>query len=103
MPLADDLFSENARTNGVLVGVGGPKRRIQVRLAAFPDLTMTIEDMFSAHDKIVTRLVWRATHSGSYGGVKAAGKRWRSETLLFGVSMTARWQRCPQYRISPGF
>ena len=45
-----------------------------MRLAAFPDLTMTIEDMFSAHDKIVTRLVWRATHSGSYGGVKAAGK-----------------------------
>ena len=43
--LADDLFSENVRTNGVLVGVAGPKRRIQERLAAFPDLATTIEDI----------------------------------------------------------
>ena len=34
--LADDLFSEDVRTNGVLVGVAGPKRRIQERLAGFP-------------------------------------------------------------------
>ena len=58
----------------MLVGVAGPKRRIQERLAGFPDLTTTIEDMFSAHDKVVTRLVWRGTHTGSYGGVKATGK-----------------------------
>lgn len=49
---------------------GRPKGRIQERLAGFPDLTPTIEDMFSAHDKIVTRLVWHGTHTGSYGGVK---------------------------------
>ena len=30
--------------------------------------------MFSAHDKIVTRLVWRGTHTGSYGGAKATRK-----------------------------
>jgi hypothetical protein len=36
--LADDLFSEDVRTNGVLVGMAGPKRRIQERLAAFPIL-----------------------------------------------------------------
>ncbi len=28
----------------------------------------------SAHDKIVTRLIWRGTHAGSSGGVKATGK-----------------------------
>jgi hypothetical protein len=36
--LADDLFDEHVRTNGVLVGLAGPKRRIQERLAAFPIL-----------------------------------------------------------------
>ncbi len=72
--LADDLFSENVRTNGVLVGVAGSKHRIQERLAGFRDLATTIEDMFSVHDKFVTRLVWRGTHSGPYGGVKATGK-----------------------------
>jgi predicted ester cyclase len=64
-----------------------PKGRIQERLAGFPDLTTTIEDMFSAHDKVVTRLVWRGTHTGSYRGVRATGKPvevrdfavWRSE------------------------
>jgi predicted ester cyclase len=31
--------------------------------------------MFSAHDKTVTRLVWRGTHTGSYAVIKATGKR----------------------------
>jgi predicted ester cyclase len=73
--LADDIFSESVRTNGVAVGVAGPKRRIQERLTGFPDLSVDIADMFSARDKIVTTLVWRGTHTGSYAGIKATGKR----------------------------
>jgi hypothetical protein len=42
---ADGPFSENVRTNGVLVGATGPKRRIHERLAGFADLTTTIEDI----------------------------------------------------------
>jgi hypothetical protein len=49
--LADDIFSENVRTNGVAVGGARSKRRIQERLAGFPDLSVDIEDMFSADDK----------------------------------------------------
>jgi hypothetical protein len=101
--LAGDLFSENVRTNGVLVGAAGPKRRIQERLAGFPDLTTTIEDMFSAHDKVVTRLVWRGTHTGPYGVSRLRASRWRSETLPPGVSKTARWWKSRRYRISLGF
>jgi predicted ester cyclase len=55
--LADDIFSENVRTNGVIVGVAEPKRRIQERMAGFPDLSTHIVDMFSAGDKLVTRHV----------------------------------------------
>jgi hypothetical protein len=36
--------------------------------------TTTIEDMSSAHDKVVTRHVWCGRHSGSYGSGKDAGK-----------------------------
>jgi SnoaL-like polyketide cyclase len=54
--------------------VAGPKRRIQERLAGFRHLTTTIEDMFSASDKTVTRLVCRGTDTGPYGGVNAVGK-----------------------------
>lgn len=55
--------------------MAGPKRRIQERLAGFPDLSIHIVDMFSAGDKLVTRLVWRGTHAGPYGGIEAAGKQ----------------------------
>jgi hypothetical protein len=98
--LAEDIFSASVRTNGVVVGVAGPKRRIQERLAAFPDLSVDIEDMFSAHDKIVARLVWRGTHTGSYAGIKATGKRVQVPDLPSGVSKTAKWLKYQRYRIS---
>jgi predicted ester cyclase len=74
LALADDIFSDELRTNGVLVGVAGPAGRIRDRLAAFPDLTTTIEDMFVSGDKLAVTLIWRGTHTGDYGGVAASGK-----------------------------
>jgi predicted ester cyclase len=72
--MAQDIFSENVKTNGVLVGVAGPVGRIRERLAGFPDLSTTIEEILSAGDTVVTRLTWRGTHAGPYGGVAATGK-----------------------------
>jgi hypothetical protein len=57
------------------VVVAGAKRRIQDRLDGFPGLTATIVDMLAAHDKIVTRLVWRGRHTGPYGRTEPTGKR----------------------------
>jgi predicted ester cyclase len=74
LALADDIFSDELRTNGVLVGVAGPVGRIRDRLAGFPDLTTTIEDMFVSGDKLAVTLIWRGTHTGDYGGVAASGK-----------------------------
>jgi predicted ester cyclase len=74
LALADDIFSEDLRTNGVHVGVAGPVGRIRERLAGFPDLTTSIEDMFVSADKLAVTLIWRGTHTGPYGGVPASGK-----------------------------
>jgi predicted ester cyclase len=74
LALADDIFSGELRTNGVLVGVAGPVGRIRDRLAGFSDLTTTIEDMFVSGDKLAVTLIWRGTHTGDYGGVAATGK-----------------------------
>jgi predicted ester cyclase len=74
LALADGLFSEELRTNGVHVGVAGPVGRIRDRLTGFPDLTTTIEDMFVSGDKLAVTLIWRGTHTGDYGGVPATGK-----------------------------
>jgi predicted ester cyclase len=75
LAMADDIFSADLRTNGVHVGVAGPVGRIRDRLAGFPDLTTSIEDMFVSGDKLAVTLMWRGTHAGDYGGVAATGQR----------------------------
>jgi steroid delta-isomerase-like uncharacterized protein len=74
LAMADDIFSEDVRNNGVRVGVAGPVGRIRDRLTAFPDLTTNIQDMFVSGDKLAVTLIWRGTHTGPYGGVPATGK-----------------------------
>jgi predicted ester cyclase len=74
LTMADDIFSEEMRTNGVHVGVAGPVARIRDRLRGFPDLATSIEDMFVSGDKLAVTLIWRGTHTGEYGGVAATGK-----------------------------
>jgi predicted ester cyclase len=75
LALADGIFSEELRTNGVHVGVAGPVGRIRDRLTGFPDLITSIEDMFVSGDKLAITLMWHGTHTGSYGGVAGTGKR----------------------------
>jgi len=74
LAMAEVIFSEDVRTNGVRVGVAGPVGRIRDRLAGFPDLTTSIQDMFVSGDKLAVTLIWRGTHTGPYGGVAATGK-----------------------------
>jgi predicted ester cyclase len=74
LAMADDIFSTEVRTNGVRVGVAGPVGRIRDRLAGFPDLTTSIEDMFVSGDSLAVTLIWSGTHTGMYGGVAATGK-----------------------------
>jgi steroid delta-isomerase-like uncharacterized protein len=72
--MAAGIFSEQLKTNGVHTGVAGPVGRIKARLTAFPDLSTSIDEMFQDGRTVVTRLVWRGTHSAPYGGVPATGK-----------------------------
>ncbi len=74
LAMADDIFSDELRTNGVHVGVGGPVGRIRDRLTGFPDLTTSIQDMFVSGDKLAVTLMWRGTHTGPYGGIAATGQ-----------------------------
>jgi predicted ester cyclase len=74
LALADGIFSEDLRTNGIHVGLAGPVGRIRDRLVGFPDLTTSIQDMFVSGDKLAVTLMWRGTHTGPYGGVAATGQ-----------------------------
>ena len=74
LALADGIFSEDLRTNGIHVGLAGPVGRIRDRLIGFPDVTTSIQDIFVSGDKLAVTLIWRGTHTGPYGGVPATGK-----------------------------
>src|ERR1700751_5307239 len=74
LAMADNIFSEELRPNGVHVAVAGPVGRIRDRLTGFPDVTTSIQDMFVSGNKLAVTLTWRGTHTGPYGGVAATGK-----------------------------
>ena len=41
----------------------------------FPDGVHTVEEVIVADDKVVTRATWRGTHSGSFMGMPATGRK----------------------------
>lgn len=43
-------------------------------LAAFPDVRLTIDQLFSEGDKVIAFSTWRGTHRGSFMGMPASGR-----------------------------
>jgi steroid delta-isomerase-like uncharacterized protein len=57
---------------------GGPeavKAQARALRAAFPDLSVTIEDLVAEGDLVAVRATWRGTHQGSFRGVPPIGRR----------------------------
>jgi steroid delta-isomerase-like uncharacterized protein len=46
---------------------------MQMYWQAFPDLTLTVEDIIAEGDKVVVRFIGRGTHQGDLGGIPAKG------------------------------
>jgi len=44
-------------------------------LAAFPDTRFSIEEMLAEDDRVVTHVIWSATHLGSFAGIAPTGIR----------------------------
>jgi steroid delta-isomerase-like uncharacterized protein len=51
------------------------KAQARALRAAFPDLTVTIEDLLAEGDLVAVRSTWRGTHQGSFRGVPPIGRR----------------------------
>jgi predicted ester cyclase len=43
--------------------------------AAFPDISITINDMVAEGDKVAVLVNWKATHQGEYMGIPPTGKK----------------------------
>lgn len=56
-------------------GAEGLRQTVAILRTAFPDLTMTVEDMVAEGDKVVTRVTVRGTHQGEFLGMPPSGRQ----------------------------
>jgi steroid delta-isomerase-like uncharacterized protein len=42
---------------------------------AFPDSSFTIEELFAAGDRVITRWIYRGTHEGEFMGIPPTGNK----------------------------
>ncbi len=74
----------------------GLKQAFGDYVSAFPDVRMTIEDMFAAGDRVAVRFTARGTHQGEYMGVPPTGKQVTVTSILIhrlaGGRMVEDWE-----------
>jgi predicted ester cyclase len=71
----DEIFAPTVLLNGQAVPRDAFRQVVAARLAAFPDIRVTVEDQVAEGDKVSTRRTWEATHQGPYRGIAPTGKR----------------------------
>ena len=77
--LVDDVFAsafvihDPASPMALTMGPAGVKERIRAYRAAMPNLHISIEDVISENDRVVTRWILRGRHSGSFEDVDGGG------------------------------
>jgi len=76
------LYEEVLAPNCIFHGIGGPQEMKEIMdrgRQAFPDITVTIEEMIAEGDKVVTRWTIHGTHNGDFvtpqGPIPPTGKQ----------------------------
>jgi steroid delta-isomerase-like uncharacterized protein len=76
--LADELVAEDFVNHtpapGQVPGREGLKAAVQGLRAAFPDLSVSEDDMIAQGDKVVLRDTIRGTHRGPFAGIPPTGR-----------------------------
>ena len=55
-------------------GFDDTRRIVGEIMKAFPDMQFHVDDLIGENDKVVTRMTWRGTHTGTYMGAPPTGK-----------------------------
>jgi len=79
LDVIDELLDVDVQEHEELVdqkpaGRSGIKELVKVFRAAFPDISVTIEDVVAEGDKVFLRASWQGTHEQDFMGVEATGK-----------------------------
>lgn len=57
------------------------KARVAQFRVAFPDLTIAIDDLVAADDRVVVRITLRGTHRGTFAGIAPTGQAVVAESI----------------------
>ena len=82
----DTMLADNARIHGLGPGVQGPDEFKAFHAAycnAFPDVTITVDDVIAEGDMVAARWSGRATHSGDGLGFAATGREAQFSGMTF--------------------
>lgn len=85
--VADDYVDHNLPAG--LTGRSGLAVLHQVTVAAFPDFSVTVEDVIAEGDKVAARVTNRGTNTGSFLGQPPTGR-------------TAEWTTVAIFRVADG-
>lgn len=82
----DEIFTENAVDHtpfGELRGHQEIKEQFELFLGAFPDFTVTIDDVIAEDDTVAVRVTQRGTHDGEFMGIDPTGQEIEIQTMAF--------------------
>ena len=70
-----EIFAPTLILKGQQVSRDVIEQGISARLAAFPDIHVTVDEQVAEGDKVSTRRTSTGTHSGMYRGIEPTGKQ----------------------------
>ena len=77
LDIVDQHFDSGYQGHESLIGNFGRdqvKKNVQMYRTAFPDLTVSVDDLVAAGDKVLVRFTCRGTHRGNFLGKPATNK-----------------------------
>ncbi|WP_227352869.1 ester cyclase [Haladaptatus salinisoli] len=86
LDLLDELYAEDAVEHtpfGEQRGRAAIRESFEGFLAAFPDITQTVEDVVAEGDTVAVRITSRGTHEGEFVGIEATGKEIEVQQTAF--------------------
>ncbi len=60
--------------NGVAIGISSFKESLESFFGSFPDIQVSIEDILIFRNHVLTRVIYRGTHEGTYEGINPTQK-----------------------------
>lgn len=73
--VVDEKYVEHEEFPGLAGGREGLRQFFKMIRTAFPDFSMTIEDMVAEGDKVFIRATMKGTQKGEFMGISASGKQ----------------------------